>query len=120
MFWSKNKKKVYTCKPQFYYIKVGCKGVFVTRTCFRVTFAHPGHWYNTSNVDYSSKLALPPLKIILNGRPDTRTCEDITPQKAVYTQHFAYFTRTFNTLKQAQICIERPANENKKNELKKK
>ena len=27
--------KMYTCKPQFYYIKVGCKGVFVTRTCFR-------------------------------------------------------------------------------------
>ena len=22
-------------RPQFYYIKVGCKGVFVTRTCFR-------------------------------------------------------------------------------------
>ena len=21
--------------PQFYYMKVGCKGVFVTRTCFR-------------------------------------------------------------------------------------
>ena len=35
MFWSKNKKTVYPCKPQFYYIKVGCKGVFVTRTCFR-------------------------------------------------------------------------------------
>ena len=35
MFWSKNKKNVYTCKPQFYYIKVGCKGVLVTRTCFR-------------------------------------------------------------------------------------
>ena len=34
MFWSKNKKKK-TCKPQFYCIKVGCKGVFVTRTCFR-------------------------------------------------------------------------------------
>ena len=26
---------VYPSKPQFYYIKVGCKGVFVTRTCFR-------------------------------------------------------------------------------------
>ena len=35
MFWSKNKKKVYPCKPQFYNIKVGCKGVFVTRTYFR-------------------------------------------------------------------------------------
>ena len=28
------KKKVYPGKPQFYYIKVGCKGVFVARTCF--------------------------------------------------------------------------------------
>ena len=36
MFWSKNKKNnVYPCKPEFYYIKVGCKGVFITRTCFR-------------------------------------------------------------------------------------
>ena len=35
MFLSKNKKNVYPCKPQFYYIKVVCKGVFVTRTCFR-------------------------------------------------------------------------------------
>ena len=25
---------MYPCKPQFYYIKVGCKGVFITRTCF--------------------------------------------------------------------------------------
>ena len=32
MFWSKNKKKVYHCKPQFYYTKVGFKGVFVTDT----------------------------------------------------------------------------------------
>ena len=29
------KKKVNPCKPKFYYIKVGCNGVFVTRTCFR-------------------------------------------------------------------------------------
>ena len=35
MFWSKNKKNIYPCKPQFYYIKVGCKGVFVTRTCYQ-------------------------------------------------------------------------------------
>ena len=28
MFWAKNKKNnVYTCKPQFYYIQVGFKGV---------------------------------------------------------------------------------------------
>ena len=35
MFKSKIRKNVYPCKPQFYYIKVGCKGVFVTQTCFR-------------------------------------------------------------------------------------
>ena len=35
MFWSKNKKIVYSCKAQFYYIKVGCKGDFITRTSFR-------------------------------------------------------------------------------------
>ena len=34
-FEAKIRKNVYPCKPQFYYIKVGCKGVFVTRTCFR-------------------------------------------------------------------------------------
>ena len=36
MFWSKNKKKyVNPSKPHFFYIKVGCKGVYVTRACFR-------------------------------------------------------------------------------------
>ena len=34
-FGAKIRKNVYPCKPQFYYIKVGCKGVCVTRTCFR-------------------------------------------------------------------------------------
>ena len=32
VFWSKNKKKmVYPCIPQFYLMKVGYKGVFITR-----------------------------------------------------------------------------------------
>ena len=39
MFWSKNKKNMYTpVHPSFHYIKVGCKGVFITRTCFRNAF----------------------------------------------------------------------------------
>ena len=29
----KKEKNVYPCTPQFHYIKVGCKGVFITRTC---------------------------------------------------------------------------------------
>ena len=33
-FKVKIRKNVYPCKPQVYYIKVGCKGLFVTRTCF--------------------------------------------------------------------------------------
>ena len=24
---------LYPCKPQFYYIKVGCKGVYITQIC---------------------------------------------------------------------------------------
>ena len=38
MFWSKNKKNRYTPSgahiPQFCYIKVGFKGVYIKRTCF--------------------------------------------------------------------------------------
>ena len=33
-FSAKIRKNEYRCKPQFYYIKVGCKGVFSTRTCY--------------------------------------------------------------------------------------
>ena len=35
MFWIKNKKKyVYPCKPRFFNIKVGFKGVYFSGTCF--------------------------------------------------------------------------------------
>ena len=37
MFKSKN-KKIMSCKPQFYYIKVGCKGVYISRTCLHDAF----------------------------------------------------------------------------------
>ena len=29
----REKKNVNPCKPQFYYIKVGCKGVYISQTC---------------------------------------------------------------------------------------
>ena len=55
MFLSRNKKSnVYPCKPQFYYIKVGFKGVNIIWACFRdvwadmseCTFSHVAvHWY---------------------------------------------------------------------------
>ena len=36
MFLSRNKKNnVYPCQPQFYYIKVGFKGVKIISACFR-------------------------------------------------------------------------------------
>ena len=30
----KQDKNGYPCKPQFYLIKVGCKGVYITRTVY--------------------------------------------------------------------------------------
>ena len=36
MFLSRNKaNNVYPCEPQFYYIKVGFKGVKIIKVCFR-------------------------------------------------------------------------------------
>ena len=36
MVLSRNKKNnVYPCKPQFYYIKMGFKGVKIIQVCFR-------------------------------------------------------------------------------------
>ena len=40
MFLSRNKKNnVYPCKPQFYYMKVGFKGVKIIQVCFRDVLA---------------------------------------------------------------------------------
>ena len=33
-FRAKIRKNVYSCTPLFYYIKVGCKGIYITRTCY--------------------------------------------------------------------------------------
>ena len=45
MFKSRNKKNnVYSCKPQFYYIKVGFKGINIIKACFRdgpIQLPHP-------------------------------------------------------------------------------
>ena len=49
-FRAKIRKNVYPGKPQFYYVKVGCKGVFVTRTCFHdvIGSKQPRRDFNTS------------------------------------------------------------------------
>ena len=33
-FWAEIKNNVFSCKPQFYYIKVGFKGVNIIKACF--------------------------------------------------------------------------------------
>ena len=33
-YTQKEENNVYPCKPQFYYMKVGCKWVYITRTCY--------------------------------------------------------------------------------------
>ena len=34
--FSNNSNYVYPCKPQFFYIKVGCEGLQITRACTRM------------------------------------------------------------------------------------
>ena len=41
MFWIKNKKKCLPHLPQFYYIKVRYKGVYISQTCFLYEEAWP-------------------------------------------------------------------------------
>ena len=54
MFSSRNKKNnVYPCKPQFYYIKVGFKGVNLYR---RVFVMNPTVLLNSENLKKSSIL----------------------------------------------------------------
>ena len=59
-FGAKLRKKLYPSKPQFYYINVGCKGVFVTRTCFHdenAPFSYPFTYM--SNLSFSYLLGFP-------------------------------------------------------------
>ena len=67
-----NKKRVYPCKPQFYYIKVVCKGVFVTRTCFRdVVFAY--FFTFTFDVLESAEQSRDRCDDVLYGKPSSMT-----------------------------------------------
>ena len=57
MFWSKNKKNRYTlCIPQVYYMKVGFKGVYITRTCFPDVCS--GQFVNCLSVQICRHLAI--------------------------------------------------------------
>ena len=48
-------------KPHFYYIKVGCKGVFVTRTCFRDVM---GIQYLCFNGEKTKITKYPPIQTV--------------------------------------------------------
>ena len=56
-FRAKIRKNVYPCKPQFYYIKVGCKGVVITRACLYDAFF--GHKQSISDNAIDKFLSLP-------------------------------------------------------------
>ena len=51
MFLNRNKKNnVYPCKPQFYYIKVGLKGVKIIKVCFpdEIDYGFSANWMKES------------------------------------------------------------------------
>ena len=54
---AKIRKKVYPCVPQFYKIKVGYKGVFISLTCFSdeqpVKFLFHNSFYSLSGLKKS-------------------------------------------------------------------
>ena len=69
MFSSRNKKNnVYPCKPQFYYIKVGFKGVQIISACFR-----DGYYWVPTTYDFVEKLEKISILLVKNGL-------NITPQ----------------------------------------
>ena len=54
MFLSRNNKNnVYPCKPQFYYMKVGFKGVKIIQVCFVMLPCLPYKQLLFNNVDVS-------------------------------------------------------------------
>ena len=62
MFSSRNKKNnVYPCKPQFYYIKVGFKGVKILLVCFRDEIIYVSiyrHAFTEAMIDISPLLSI--------------------------------------------------------------
>ena len=76
MFWSKNKKKVYPCKPQLYYIKMGCKGVFITRTCLHDVHLL-GHECLNMIIDFAIVLKKIFLKYLLRRALLGRYCAEL-------------------------------------------
>ena len=73
MFWSKNKKNRHTLAYPFHYIKVGYKGVYISRTCFPDVFC----------IFYSATTSLA-------GGPTYQTTslpQNVVPQQQVVPQY---------------------------------
>ena len=71
MFLNRNKKhNVYPCKPQFYYIKVGFKGVNIIYACFVMEPPRPEYppLYGDSFVCRLLQLCLVPYHFLLQPR----------------------------------------------------
>ena len=73
-FRAKIRKKVYPCKRHFYYIKVGRKGVFITRTCL-----HDGSidGYETRECKFSGRS---------NGWPERNYRYEVEGQVELYSE----------------------------------
>ena len=63
-FTAKKKNNVYPCKPQFYSLKVGFKGVKIIQACFCDEFEsdppHPQKYLRMSNTPPQNSHSLPP------------------------------------------------------------
>ena len=71
MFLSRNKKNnVYPCKPQFYYIKVGFKGVKIIYACFRDAKDPDNQTLaNSINQDQTPRFVAPDQGTIFDNHP---------------------------------------------------
>ena len=53
------KNNVHPCKPQFYYIKVGFKGIKIIKACFRDCTGCCGSnvtWYFERTIEYENRI----------------------------------------------------------------
>ena len=119
-FEAKIKKKVYPCKPQFYYIKVGCKGVFFTQTCFRDGKNHHKKLFEGFNQIECCKICYLPFGLLVRSKnkseiflrfsaPINKTSSpkgnDRSPEnKQVFFNSSLVSKRFFQLVKGSQLC----------------
>ena len=90
MFLSRNKKNdIYPCKPQFYYIKVGFKGVKIIQACLMLSnvksewsITSPSAWYMAQNFHLKS-LHLLMKKILISQYIQEWRSQELLSSKAM-------------------------------------